>query len=38
MEYHQALRLKDGRNPRGFRTRAGAWQALVLMRLALEGA
>ena len=25
-----------GRNPRGFRTRAGAWQTLVLMRLELE--
>ena len=25
-----------GRNPRGFRTRAGVWQELVLMRLALD--
>ena len=30
--------VEYGRNPRGFRTRAGAWQALVLMRLELEDA
>lgn len=30
--------VEYGRNPRGFRKRAGDWQALVLMRLELDGA
>lgn len=29
--------VEYGRNPRGFRTRDGRWQELVLMRLELEG-
>lgn len=29
--------VEYGRNPRGFRTRDGQWQELILMRLELEG-
>lgn len=33
--YRKHRFVEYGRNPRGFRTRAGNWQELVLMRLAL---
>ncbi len=35
--YESAGFVEFGRNPRGFRTREGQWQELVLMRLALDG-
>jgi RimJ/RimL family protein N-acetyltransferase len=35
--YHDVGFVEYGRNPRGFRTRDGRWQELVLMRLELEG-
>lgn len=34
--YRSAGFAEYGRNPRGFRTRDGRWQELVLMRLELE--
>ena len=44
-ENRRALRLYEsagfreyGRNPRGFRSRRGGWQELVLMRLELNAA
>ena len=33
--YRSAGFTEYGRNPRGFRTRAGEWQELVLMRMEL---
>ena len=36
MNYHKTITLKDGRNPKGFRSRTTGWQALVLMRLELN--
>ena len=37
VELYRSLGFVEyGRNPRGFRTRGGAWQELVLMRLELE--
>ena len=35
--YRRAGFIEYGRNPRGFRTREGGWQELVLMRLELDG-
>lgn len=34
--YQSAGFVEYGRNPRGFRTRQGGWQELVLMRLELD--
>ncbi len=34
--YQNAGFIEYGRNPRGFRTRDGRWQELILMRLALD--
>ena len=34
--YRKAGFVEYGRNPRGFRTRSGQWQELVLMRLELD--
>ena len=34
--YRKAGFVEYGRNPRGFRTRSGRWQELVLMRLELQ--
>ena len=36
MLYQHAGFVEYGRNPRGFRTRSGAWQELILMRLELD--
>ena len=35
--YRSAGFVEYGRNPRGFRTRSGKWQEIVLMRLELDG-
>lgn len=34
--YNSVGFIEYGRNPRGFRTRSGAWQELILMRLELD--
>ena len=36
MLYEHVGFTEYGRNPRGFRTRSGAWQELILMRLELD--
>ena len=36
MLYERVGFTEYGRNPRGFRTRSGAWQELILMRLELD--